>query len=97
VLVNKKEEQVILEDRVKCIDVITRTVLFFQEYEQKLFNDQEGNKGLYLSALKLLSDINFVTSLSNVDSFRDMVKIGLGLQAKLLFLLIGFTNRELQG
>jgi hypothetical protein len=95
-LVHKKEERIILEDRVRCIDVITRTLLFFYEFEQKLnFIDQEGYKVIYLSALILLSEINFVTSSSNFNTFRDMVQWGLELQAKLIYLLIGFTNKQL--
>jgi hypothetical protein len=91
---NKEEEHI--ENRVRCIDIITRTVLFLHEFEQKLglnFNDQERDKEQYLSALILLSEINLVTTSS---SFSDMVQMALGLQAKLLCLLIGFTNKELR-
>jgi hypothetical protein len=70
--------------------------LFFKEYEQKLnFNDEEDNKVLYLSALKLLSDINYVTNSINVGAFSHMSQIALECQAKLLFLLIGLTKKEL--
>jgi hypothetical protein len=94
-LIFKKEEHI--EDRIRCIDVITRTLFFFQEFEQKInYIYREDYKVLYLSALKLLSEINFVTSWRNVNTFRDMVQMGLGLQVKILFLLIGFTNKELQ-
>jgi hypothetical protein len=92
----KNEEQIILENRVRCVDIITRTLLFLYEYEQKSrCLDQEEYKIFYLSTLKLLSEINFVTNLSN--SFRDMVQWGLELQAKLLHLIISFTENQLLG
>jgi hypothetical protein len=71
--------------------------LFFQEYEQNLnFIDEERDKIIYLSALKLLSEINFITSLSNYEFFIDMIQMALILQARLVSLLINFTYKELQ-
>lgn len=92
----KNEEQILIENRIRCIDSITRTLIFLNEIENKSKSlNQDEYKVFYLSTLKLLSEINNFTSLSNI--FRDVVHYGLELQARLIYLLISYTEKHILG